>query len=264
MKRRVYGNEFIHMSARTGAANEVFTFSIRPLRKGGKDTESSLAMSMVRAIKDRIPGMAMVHYDKAIRGKGVEEIWNMQMMPMIGVYDKTGKTTEQVPLGKKTVNGLKVDLFAYRGAVSIKGIDGKFIPLTATKLSYIPNAGDTYRVYCEYVVPEGSHCDTRLWGGKVTQRMNSPERADFVYGEHVRAHAPGSPEWKNLYGNRSMAESVNSWMKSELLPHDRARSLNQTHQWIDLMFGLMLRNHCSLMLYRRRTELARTASPPAA
>ena len=95
-------------------------------------------------------------------------------------------------------------------------------------------------------------------------RSNSPKKADFVYGEHIRAHAPGSLEWRNLYGQRSMAESVNSWIKSELLVHNRARSLNQTHQWIDLMFGLMMRNHRSLMLYRRRTQLARTASPPAA
>jgi hypothetical protein len=40
--------------------------------------------------------------------------------------------------------------------------------------------------------------------------------------------------------------------------------MNQTHQWIDLMVMLMLRNDQSLTLYRRRTQLARTASPPAA
>jgi hypothetical protein len=53
-------------------------------------------------------------------------------------------------------------------------------------------------------------------------------------------------------------------MKDKLGPGARARSLNQTHQWIDLMVMLMIRNHQSLMLYRRRTQLARTASPPAA
>ncbi len=96
------------------------------------------------------------------------------------------------------------------------------------------------------------------------QRMNSPEKADFVYGEHVRAHAPGSPEWKALYGNRSQAESVNSWMKNNLTRGERARSLNQTHQWIDLMIMLMVRNTQSLMLCERRTQLARTKAPPAA
>ena len=45
---------------------------------------------------------------------------------------------------------------------------------------------------------------------------------------------------------------------------ERARSLNQTHQWIDLMIMLMLRNDQSLTLYRRRTQLARTISPPPA
>ncbi len=36
----------------------------------------------------------MLHWDKALRGKTVEEIWDMEMMPMIGVCDKTGRTTE--------------------------------------------------------------------------------------------------------------------------------------------------------------------------
>jgi hypothetical protein len=264
MKRRVYGNEFVQMSARTGAANEVITFAIHPLRKGGTETEASIALGMARDVKAELPGMAMLHYDKALRGRTVEELWDLQLLPMIGVYDKTGLATEEVPLGTKTIDGVKVSLFAFRGGVSIKALDGSFISLTATKLSYIPNAGDTYRVYCDYVVPDGANCDTRLWGGKVRQRMNSPEKAGFVYGEHVRAHAPGSPEWKNLYGNRSLAESVNSWVKNKLGPGARARSLNQTHQWIDLMIMLMLRNDQSLTLYRRRTQLARTASPPAA
>ena len=261
---RAYGNQFVHLSARTGAANEVVTFGIHPLFKTESIRESDLVLRLVSDLKNALPEMAMVHYDKALRGRSVDQIWSMQLLPMIGVYDKSGKTTAQVPLGKKTINGLKVDLFAHRGGINIKALDGTFIPLSATKLSFIPNADGSYRVYCDYVVPSGTNCDTRLWGGNVQQRMNSPKKADFVYGEHIRAHAPGSPEWRNLYGQRSMAESVNSWMKSELLVHNRARSLNQTHQWIDLMFGLMMRNHRSLMLYRRRTQLARTASPPAA
>jgi hypothetical protein len=53
-------------------------------------------------------------------------------------------------------------------------------------------------------------------------------------------------------------------MKNKLLPGQRARSLNQTHQWIDLMVMLMMRNDQSLMLYRRRTQSTRAASPRAA
>jgi len=262
--KRVYGNEFVQMSARTGAANEVITFAIHPLRKGGTETEASIALGMAKDVKTALPGMAMIHYDKAIRGRTVEELWDLQLMPMIGVYDKTGLTTAEVPLKRKTINGVSTQIVAYRGAVSIRALDGSYIPLKATKLTYQPNARDTYRVYCDYIVPDGANCDTRLWGGKVQLRLNSTESTRVVYGEHVRAHAPNSPEWKLLYGNRSLAESVNSWMKNKLSRGERARSLNQTHQWIDLMIMLMLRNDQSLTLYRRRTQLARTASPPAA
>ena len=109
-----------------------------------------------------------------------------------------------------------------------------------------------------------SNCDVRLWNGKVNQRLNSPEKADFTFGEHIRAHAPGSADWKNLSGNRSLAESLNSVLKNDLGRGERARSLNLNHQWIDLVVMLLMRNDQSLMLYRRRTQLARTASPPAA
>ena len=60
-------------------------------------------------------------------------------------------------------------------------------------------------------------------------------------------------------------KTINSFLyRLEGREVERARSLNQTHQWIDLMIMLMLRNDQSLTLYRRRTQLARTASPPAA
>ena len=264
LNRRVYGNVFAHMSAWTGVPSEHVTFGIRPIRKGGDITEAQIALGFADAIKKELPGMAMLHWDKALRGKTVEEIWDMEMMPMIGVYDKSGRTTEQVSLGKKKINGIDTALFAYRGAVSIKAIDGSFIPLRATKLVFQHNAKSTCRVYCDYIVPEGSNCDVRLWNGKVNQRLNSPEKADFTFGEHIRAHAPGSADWKNLYGNRSLAESLNSVLKNDLGRGERARSLNLNHQWIDLMVMLLMRNDQSLVLYRRRTQLARTASPPAA
>lgn len=41
-------------------------------------------------------GVAVIHYDKAIRGRAVEELSDLQSMFMIGVYDKTGKLTDQV------------------------------------------------------------------------------------------------------------------------------------------------------------------------
>ena len=208
--------------------------------------------------------MATVHWDKAVRGRAIESIWELALMPMIGVYDKTGKTTETVPLGKKSINGLATEVFAHRGAISIRGVDGEFIPLTGKKLTYQPNADGTWRPYCDYLVPENSNCDIRLWGGTFTHRMTSRRDSSVVYGEHIRAHAPGSAEWNALYGARSLAETVNSWMKDQLLPGQRARSLNQRHQWIDLMLILMLRNDRSLMLYRRRTRATLTASPPAA
>ena len=58
--------------------------------------------------------------------------------------------------------------------------------------------------------------------------------------------------------------AANSLMKNGLGRGERAHSLNLNHQWIDLMAMLLMRNDQSLVLHRRRTQLARAASPPAA
>ncbi len=77
-------------------------------------------------------------------------------------------------------------------------------------------------MYCNYIVPEGSNCDVRLWNDKLTQSLNSPEKADFTYGEHSHTHTPGSVDWKNLYDNRSLAELLTSVVKNDLDRRERA------------------------------------------
>ena len=79
------------------------------------------------------------------------------------------------------------------------------VPLRTSKFEFQHNAKSTCCVYCDYIVPEGGNCDVRLWNGKVNQRLNSSEKADFTFGERIRAHAPGTADWKNHYGHRSIA-----------------------------------------------------------
>ena len=120
------------------------------------------------------------------------ESWITQ--PLIGVYDKTGKTTEIVTLNNRSIKGVKVQTFAYQGAVCIQGSTGDMIKLDPLKLEYHTNKNGTLRTYATFRIPEGSDCDTRLWGETLMQRLNADKPGGRRYGEYVRAIPPQSPD----------------------------------------------------------------------
>ena len=261
-KQRVWGTPFAQLSASTDIANEHVLFAIQPVTKSRK--EATAAVEMAAAAKKRLPGFAALTWDKAIRSHDIDRLWDLQLQPLIGVHDKTGRHTDHFPLGKHTINGLPVRLIAHKGAVCIPTLTGDLASLEPVKLAYRPNRRDGQRVYGTFRVPGGSDCDTRLWDGTVDQRLNSYRRSDVVYGEHVRALAPRSERWNRLYGLRSLSESMNSWLQARLGPSNRARSLGRKKQWLDLLALQLLRNDQTRMLYRERVRCENTAAPPRA
>lgn len=261
---RVYGNQFCHLSAFTGVSGEQITFSVRPIRKGAGPTEAQHAIDMAKVVVDELSGFAALAWDKALRSITIDKLWDLRLQPLVGVYDKTGRSTEFVPLDEHEVNGVRVRAFAHRGAVCIKGLGKNPIPLTSVKVTYHPNASGSMRVYGTFSIPHGSNCDTRLWGGTLVQRLNSRNATDVVYGEHVRAINPQSSMWKALYGNRSLAESLNARYKARLLPGQRARSYGQTRQWIDFIVTAMMWNTKATILHSRRTGRSPSALASAA
>jgi len=193
---------------------------------------------------------------------GTHEISWIQ--PLIGVHDRTGRHTDRLPLGQHIINGLPVRLVAHKGAVCIPTLAGDLAPLEPVILAYRPNRHHGQRVYGRFQVPEGTDCDTRLWGGIVNQRLNSYQESDVVYGEHVRALTPRSDRWNSLYGLRSLSESMNSWLQARLGPGNRARSLGRKKQWLDLLALQLLRNDQTRMLHHERVKRESTAAPPRA
>lgn len=261
-KRRVWGTPFAQVSASTSVANEQVLFAVQPVTRNR--TEATVAIDMATTIKERLPGFAALSWDKAIRSRDVDRLWDLRLQPLIGVHDKTGRHTDHFPLGEHSVNGLSVRLVAHRGAVCIPTLSGDLAPLEPVRLSYRPNRNGGQKVYGRFRVPEGTDCDTRLWGGVVEQRLNSYRKSDVVYGEHVRALTPRSDRWNRLYGLRSLSESMNSWLQARLGPGNRARSLGRKKQWLDLLALQVLRNDQTRVLYRDRVRREGTAAPPLA
>ena len=99
---------------------------------------------------------------------------------------------------------------------------------------------------------------------EIRERVNTPDGSETIYGEHVRALSPGSSRWKVLYGNRSLAESVNSRYKARLLPGQRARSFGQLRQWLDFIVTMMIWNTEATVLFNKRTGLSPSALASAA
>lgn len=116
------------------------------------------------------------------------------------------------------------------------------------------NKDGTVRAYVTSRIPEGSDCDTRLWGHKVMQRLNTEVPGGRRYGEYVRAIPPKSTRWKVLYAVRSLAEAFNSWFKAKLLPGQRARGLGRIRIWVDMIILTLIRNTESLMRYLLRNQ----------
>jgi hypothetical protein len=250
----VWGNTFAHMSAFTGHPGEHITLGFRPVSKSGDDSEANVAIEIATDIKAAMPGFAAVTYDKAVRGVRIHDLWDLELQPLIGVYDKSGLSTEIVPFRVKNVAGIDIHIYAFEGAVCIQGNRGQMIKLDPIKLEYHRNADDTRRAYGKYRIPEGTDCDTRLWGKTFHQRLNASLKDGRAYGEYVRAIPPRSDRWNALYGTRSLAESYNSWMKAQLLPEQRARSYGVVNQWIDFTLMAMIRNTETQMRYRLRTH----------
>jgi hypothetical protein len=201
-------------------------------------------------LKTENPGFAALLWDKALRGTTVNKIWALGLQPIIPVYDKKNFQTKEEYICVKTINGIKVPIYAIDGAFQIKTDSGNF-PLKIKKLEARINKKDrTHRWYGTYEISSEIPCDFRLHGQ--TFQLRTDQVGAKELGEYIRAHNPKSEESRALYGRRNEAESVNAMMKSHLGPNRRARSYGRQKVWIDLMFQSMLRNHEAMLHHRAR------------
>ena len=261
-RREMFGHSFAHLSARTGNSLEEITFSILPTGKTLKaiDDESephsesrvilNLAERIQRASGD---GFAMLHYDMAIRGEAVESAWQLGLHPLINVYDKSGKTTEKIPLGEYKLKNSKrsIKVTAWQGAACITGTDGQLIKLDAASIYDVPRKKG-HSVRAIYRIPEGTNCNTEFWGDEFRVLMTRVAGSELNRAEHLRPLAPGGNKWMSMYGRRNSAESLNSLIQDGLLQGQRARSNEPSRVWLDALRLVCRKNYCAYMVYCRR------------
>lgn len=261
-RREMFGHSFAHLSARTGNSLEEITFSILPVGKtlnaidGESDpySESRVVLDLAERIQIAVSGgFAMLHYDAAIRGKDVERAWQLGLHPLINVHDKTGKTTERIPLGdyKLKNNKRSIKVTAWQGAVCITGTDGRLVKLDAASI-YDVARKKSRSVKAIYRIAEGTNCNTEFWGDEFRVPMTSIAGSDLCRAEHVRPLAPGGDKWMSMYGRRNSAESLNSLITGGLLKGERARSNEPSRVWLDALRLIHRKNYRAYMVYCRR------------
>ena len=261
-RREMFGHSFAHLSARTGNSLEEITFSILPVGKtlkainGESDphSESRVALDLAERIQLAVAGgFAMLHYDAAIRGKDVERAWQLGLHPLINIHDKTGKTTERIPLGEYKLKnyGRSIKVTAWQGAVCITGTDGRLIKLDAASI-YDVARKKSRSVKAIYRIAEGTNCNTEFWGDEFRVPMTSIAGSDLCRAEHLRPLAPGGDKWMSMYGRRNSAESLNSLITGGLLKGERARSNEPSRVWLDALRLIHRKNYRAYMVYCRR------------
>ena len=249
----VWGHQFVLVGASNDDyAKESIILAVAPIIKGDDDkgSENAVAIHEVARLKTENPGFAALLYDKALRGTMVNKIWAMGLQPIIPVYDKTKLRTNEEFICAKTINGIRVLIYAIDGAFQIESHDGYF-PLKIKKLETRINKKDrTHRWYGTYEISSEIPCDFRLHVQTILLRTDKEGEREL--GEYIRAHNPKGEHFRALYGRRNEAESVNAMMKSHLGPNRRARSYGRQKVWIDIMFQSMLRNHEAMLHHRAR------------
>jgi len=268
--REMFGHSFAHLSARTGRSLEEITFSIRPVGTTLKaifddsdpNSESSTILTLAERIQRAVGGFSMLHYDKAIRGEAVESAWQLGLHPLIGVYDKSGKSTERIPLGPYMLKNSKrqIKITAWQGAACITGADGELIKLDAASI-YCREKKGGITVYGVYRIPDGTNCNTEFWGDEFRIPMTGITGAELCRAEHLRPLAPGGEKWGKMYGRRSAAESLNSFIQDNTLKGKRARSNDPTRVWMDALRLIFRKNYRAYMVFCRRQS---DAGPPIA
>jgi len=179
--------------------------------------------------------------------------WQLGLHPLVNVHDKTGKTTERIPLGEYKLKNNKrsIKVTAWQGAACITGTDGRLIKLDAASI-YDVRRKKGRSVKAIYRIAEGTNCNTEFWGDEFRVPMTSAAGSERYRGEHVRPIAPGGAKWMSMYGRRNSAESLNSLISGGLMKGQRARSNEPSRVWLDALRFVHRKNYRAYMVYCRR------------
>ena len=237
------GRVWVMASARNGATNERVILDLSPRPKFGT-SDATVFTDMVLKLTRRLPAAQCAVYDMAFGGIHADQVLFAGLLPITKVALRAGslssirqlgphpfktstRTTEQLPI--EAIGGTPAIFVVFEG-------ERIQIDLEMRKLDREANRGDGYRIYGTWRIPDRPEVPRRLRGATTRIRHNSTK--DEIAENRrrtraLRAIAPGTDAFNELFGIREDAESMHNHLKSRLI-NRRARSTGVFRQQLNL------------------------------
>lgn len=267
--RSAIGTLWTEVHVRSDHEDERVALSFAHVASGG-DAQSFT--NLVKKIRPLVPGAQAYAYDMAVRGKHINALYNLGLVPLVKVPLASRKKGGVAPTARigtvdaKTVSGktAPVQVYAVNGAAGTEfTIAGKkeFVRFDIDKVLFRGKDGDSGRVYGDYTMPDKAPVPNPLRGAKIRLRLNVTEEdlarrtsrgVPFNRTEYLRPILEGSDTWKTAYGRRNDSESSNNNLKRSLF-NGRARSVGADRQWADMLGFYLHSNLRAAVAHRKRT-----------
>ena len=259
----VRGHSFVLIESRSEHEDEIVLLGVRYQRKDEEGGEGGLAIRMIKELRPLLPGLQGVTWDKALRGKHIDELYTLELQAVVKVSRAKSGAVKSQRIGRQTVNGATtqtVELYARAGAIGIYVIAGgkeHWIKARQRK-RYLRRDATGVRWYATYQLPNAAPVPASLRDATFDVRLNGrldTDPAGLNRAEVIRPVTESDDEWKDLYGRRPGSESTNSWFKARL-PGRRAPALGAKRNAFEMLMLQLFANIRARLAFHKRTSSA--------
>jgi hypothetical protein len=267
------GTHYCFMDCTTGHTGETLVLDHFHVPAGPGYSEANVAIERITALVERLgEGVKGVMWDKAMRGKQIDQIYDLGLLCHARVAKAPGGGPKEtliemvdVRVGGEIVGQLP--LVALAGAAHIRidtGTESHLIALTHIINKVRSNTGQRsrpFRMLQEARVPDDPRVPSRFRGGHIRTRLDTTtEDRDrgINRAENLRPVAEIHDDWKIVGGQRSRAEALNSKVKHRWA-NARLNAVGVPRQMIRLLGIFMAINREAAIRYAQRTS---SQAPP--
>ncbi|MBX3313763.1 MAG: hypothetical protein KF906_05525 [Actinobacteria bacterium] len=269
---------FLHST--NGHVNENVILGTFHVPNGPGNSEMSCGLEQVDKLRSLLPGASGVMWDKAMRGTHLDTLYQWGLQGHTRVSNAPGggpkeKLIEHATIRKDGVDVGPLPLVAINGAAHVRvTVHGEthHVRLKPGKTSCSRGRSarcESYRWYKEYQLPDDPLLPARYRGGLLRTRLNTTENdkeRGLNRAEVLRPVAEGDPDWDQVGGQRSRAESMfsllkQSWPAAAGRRSARIRTVGAHRQQVWLLTWAIGQNLRALEAHTARLERQNLGPP---
>lgn len=264
----VAGTQFGWWHAANGHVNETIVLDVSHIKGGPGNSEANQMIPRLEVVKARIgDGAKGVAYDKAMRGKQIDQIYDLGMVPHVKVAAGSGGTIKQTIVeAAAELHGpdgavATAPLVAYEGQLHVlvdTGTDTHRVPVTHHNVLRRSNPGGKgrpYRWFIEGNLPDDPRLPATWRNTTIRARLDTTDddRARKLNrAENLRAFHINDPRWSIAGSQRSRAEALFSRVKQRWA-NGRINAIGKDNQLLRQLGIALAINLEAALAYERRT-----------